>query len=415
MDMKSKSAFLLLDGDTLTLPNEQMFRVVYKTPLPLKPESLRGLSSSHASSNTVSIGKGRYLVNAAELGNGTFGSVHLALDMLKGRQVACKIISLKGNGNVSDIKNSEKYATVMKEVKVLKSLSHPNINKVIEVTETECQTKICVVLGLSTGGDLFSHLVRRNQLNEMEAKFFLLQILYGIKYLHDNGVVHRDMKPENILLLTPPPYPRLQIADFGLARVFPRDKQAKENKRALTVLGTVDYIAPEVAELMHQGQERMKTNAETTAMAGDTWAVGCIGYQMLTGLQPFYPYEYMEKQYAQNHSEEVPESQLFDVPPAPENICDQSDMPPPPVPDIPKTTVQETRDDLVRKNIMECKPDMSSSVWASVPKAKTVIVGLLEKKPLVRWTAKRALDSAWMKAHRKEMDEMYHRTLDIDD
>jgi len=411
--MQSKCAFLLVDGDILTLANNQTFRVVYKSPLPLNPEALRGLSSGAEESHTAAIGQGCYLVSSAELGTGTFGSVHLAMDILKGRQVACKIISVKINGSLSDIKKSEKYAGVMKEVNILKKLSHPNINKIVALTESHCQTKICVILSLCTGGDLFSHLVRRYRLNEMEAKYFLLQIFYGIQYLHDEGIAHRDMKPENILLLTPPPYPRVQIADFGLARVFPRDKEAKENKRALTVLGTVDYIAPEVAALMHVGTEKMKTSEGQIAMAGDTWAIGCIGYQMFTGMQPFYPYDYVEN-HGIHDNEEAPPDQLYDVPPAPENVYHDAMMPRPPVPGPPKKPAAETRDVLVRKAIMDCKPDMRDPVWGTVPKAKPMIEGLLEKNYRFRWTAKRALDCGWLTTDRKEMDEMYQRTLTDD-
>ncbi|EJU00123.1 kinase-like protein [Dacryopinax primogenitus] len=415
--MQSNSAFLLLHGDSLTLPNDQTFRVSYKVPLPLRPESLRGLLSG-GQTGSAAIGNGRYLVNSTELGNGTFGSVHLAVDMIKGRQVACKIIPLKSKDDSSDIERSGKYAAVMREVDILKKLSHPNINEVLDVCETSARTKICVVLGLSTGGDLFSHLVRRTRLNEMEAKYFLLQIFYGIKYLHQKGVAHRDLKPENILLVTPPPFPRLQIADFGLARMFPRDTQAKMNNRSLTVLGTVDYIAPEIAELMQIGQEKLitPTRGDVIAMAGDSWAIGCIAYQMFTGFQPFYPYEYMDsRDHDEDYHEVIPPAQPFDVPPAPETIEDDRMMPLPPLSGAAVKSKDGTRDELVRKAIMECKPDMSHDIWDSVPNARTMIEKLLDKLPQCRWTAKRALECGWMKADRKAMDEMYEKTIDMKD
>ncbi|MGH0184213.1 UNVERIFIED_CONTAM: hypothetical protein FKN15_014237 [Acipenser sinensis] len=125
------------------------------------------------------------------------------------------------------------------------------------------------------GGDLAHYLKSKGSLNEDTIRLFLQQITSAMKVLQSKGVIHRDLKPQNILLVltggdkSNPRNIRLKIADFGLARFQPT------NMMALTMCGTPLYMAPEVIM------------AKTYDAKVDLWSIGIIVYQCLTGQVPF--------------------------------------------------------------------------------------------------------------------------------
>lgn len=208
---------------------------------------------------------GRYLITPHCLGAGSYATVHLAIDTSAHRQVACKIIKRKQG---SDLKKD------MKEATILMALHHPNINRVYAVDSDS--DFLYIMLQLSTGGDLFTYITThvRRRLCEGESKYITYQLLKGLKYLHDRLISHRDLKPENILLHTPGPYPRVQIADFGLAR--PRAFQ-----ETLHVCGTISYLPPEGVRALDC------PDLGYVGMPADCWSTGVVLFAMLSGSHPF--------------------------------------------------------------------------------------------------------------------------------
>lgn len=159
----------------------------------------------------------------------------------------------------------------MKEVRLLMTFKHPNINEIYDTEEN--QKFIHIFLQLCTGGDLFTYITSAsasdNRLCEAEGKYIMYQLLQGLKYLHDKLVSHRDLKPENILLFSPGPYPRVLIADFGLAR--PNSYQETFN-----VCGTVSYLPPEGILALDN------KHLSYTGLPSDCWSVGVVLYIMLS-------------------------------------------------------------------------------------------------------------------------------------
>ncbi|KIM47834.1 hypothetical protein M413DRAFT_15933 [Hebeloma cylindrosporum] len=254
-----KAAIILMHGDIIQLPNSLTF-----TCLHCWKNSTEKLSLFDPTPPTHPVQKniGGYIVTSQCLGTGSFATVHLALDPTKHRQVACKSIRTKRDHEVGQ---------VMKEVRILMTLKHPNIN---EIYDTEENKKfIHIFLQLCTGGDLFTYITHTaetgNRICEAEAKYIMYQLLLGLKYLHDKLISHRGTKPENILLYCPGPYPRILIADFGLAR--PNSYQETFN-----VCGTVSYLPPEgilALDNKHLGY---------IGMPADCWSSGVILYIMLS-------------------------------------------------------------------------------------------------------------------------------------
>jgi len=99
------------------------------------------------------------------------------------------------------------------EINLLKSLRHPNVVKLLETFEME--KHLLIVMELCPGGDLLNYVRKRRKLNEKYAKFVFKQIMEGIAYLHENGVVHRDIKLDNILL---DGHGNIKIGDFGVSK-----------------------------------------------------------------------------------------------------------------------------------------------------------------------------------------------------
>ncbi|AQK47432.1 Serine/threonine-protein kinase ATG1t [Zea mays] len=155
------------------------------------------------------------------------------------------------------------------EVRFLAAVSHPNIIRLIDVVQT--QSCLYLVLELCEGGDLAAFIRRNGSVDERVARNFMKQIGAGLQVLHRHHVVHRDLKPQNILLSSPRSSDAiLKISDFGLARFLGPGEYAD------TSCGSCLYMAPEVM-LFQKYNDKV-----------DMWSIGAILFELLNGYPPFY-------------------------------------------------------------------------------------------------------------------------------
>jgi serine/threonine-protein kinase len=194
------------------------------------------------------------------LGQGGMASVYLARDEELDRPVALKILAdnLAGDATFRD--------RFEREARLAARLSHPNVVRVFDVGESEGRPFI--VMEYVEGDTVADELARHGALPPARAVDLALQICSGLEAAHASGLVHRDVKPRNLLLR---PDGVLKIADFGIAR-------AAESTRLTeigTILGTAAYLAPEQAE-----------GLEATP-AADLYSVGAVLYELLTGRVPY--------------------------------------------------------------------------------------------------------------------------------
>lgn len=155
---------------------------------------------------------------------------------------------------------------IANEIQIVKELDHPNIVKMYE--EYEDHKYLYIVTELIKGGELFDELIRRKKFTEKDCKRIVKQLLEALSYCHANNIVHKDMKPENILLENKGDIESIKLIDFGTAQRFDR------KKKMTTVIGTPYYVAPEVL----RGSYDEKC---------DIWGVGVIMFILLSGTPPF--------------------------------------------------------------------------------------------------------------------------------
>ncbi|KAI8913647.1 kinase-like domain-containing protein [Gorgonomyces haynaldii] len=196
---------------------------------------------------------------AKKIGEGTFGVVSTALHKKSGDTVALKLIV------VHDEKEGVPI-TALREIRILKSLDHPNIINLREIAFKRAQNKQKGTISMVF--DYMDHdlagLLENPQVrfNPSQIKSYMRQLLRGVRYLHDNYILHRDMKCANILIDN---LGHLKLADFGLARTYP-----KEDGKLTNLVVTRWYRPPE----LFLGETKYSTKV-------DIWGVGCVFGEML--------------------------------------------------------------------------------------------------------------------------------------
>lgn len=191
------------------------------------------------------------------LGKGAFGSVYWALNMGTGETVAVKQIKL------ADLPKSE-LRVITLEIDLLKNLDHPNIVKYRGFVKSS--ESLNIILEYCENGSLHSISKNFGKFPENLVGIYMSQVLHGLLYLHEQGVIHRDIKGANILTTK---YGLVKLADFGVAT---RTTTFHES----SVVGTPYWMAPEVIEL----------SGATTA--SDIWSLGCTVIELLDGKPPYH-------------------------------------------------------------------------------------------------------------------------------
>ncbi|KAI0292680.1 hypothetical protein B0F90DRAFT_1920254 [Multifurca ochricompacta] len=215
------------------------------------------------------------------LGKGAFGQVYRALNWATGETVAVKEIQL------SNIPKGE-LGQIMSEIDLLKNLNHPNIVKYKGFVKTP--EFLYIILEFCENGSLHNICKRFGKFPENLVAVYVSQVLEGLLYLHDQGVIHRDIKGANILTTKDG---AVKLADFGVASNTTTAGAASDD----AVVGSPYWMAPEVIE---------QCGATT---ASDIWSVGCTVIELLEGRPPYHALKPMQALYriVQDDSPPIPE------------------------------------------------------------------------------------------------------------
>ena len=213
------------------------------------------------------------------IGRGAFGKVNIGLNILTGRIVAIKSFNKKNLINES-AKNKILY-----ETNLMRGLCHPSVTKILETFE--CENYMLIIMEYISGGNLQNFVKKRRKLCEKTAKILFRQIIQGIRYIHSRGIVHRDIKLENILLDL---NNIIKICDFGVGKLI------KPNTILKDQCGTPIYMAPEI--LKGNGYKGFPV---------DVWSAGVALYIMLSGTLPFNKDKDHDLEYSilNNHLKEI--------------------------------------------------------------------------------------------------------------
>jgi len=195
------------------------------------------------------------------IGRGSFGKVIQVRKKDNQKIYAMKVLNKKNILDRGEVEHTKS------EKSILMKLCHPflvNLNYSFQTGD-----KLYFVMDYVNGGELFFHLQQNKKFTEERARFYCAEIVLGLEYLHNSGVLYRDLKPENLLLTGDG---HICMTDFGISK----EGLHCEDDRTATFCGTPEYLAPEVLENVPYGKPV------------DWWSFGTLMFEMLTGLPPFY-------------------------------------------------------------------------------------------------------------------------------
>ncbi|GJJ71039.1 hypothetical protein EMPS_03389 [Entomortierella parvispora] len=194
---------------------------------------------------------------ARPLGKGQFGSVYLMRERQSGYIVAMKVL------NKSELLNHNMVRQLRREIDIQSNLKHKNILRLD--TFFHDKTRVFLVLEYAPQGELYKKMRKVGRFSEEQASRYIFELATALSYLHRKNVIHRDMKPENLLLGL---NGELKISDFGWSVHSPQTRRK-------TLCGTLDYLAPEVVEGRLHSTEV------------DLWSLGVLCYEFVVGNPPF--------------------------------------------------------------------------------------------------------------------------------
>ncbi|KAJ1916231.1 Calcium/calmodulin-dependent protein kinase type I [Mycoemilia scoparia] len=216
--------------------------------------------TSKKSSSPPQLDPCEYKVGAT-ISKGGYSTVKELVHVKTHCRYAAKVLKKSKKGNHS--------RAMCNEIRILRkvSLKHPNVLSLDDCFETP--NSVYLVTGLCTGGDLFDYVSEYGPLAEKEVRPIIRGVLSGIQFLHENGIVHHDIKPENIIFRSTDSRDMPIIADFGMAELLD-DKNSCSH-----IGGTPGYIAPEI----------LKCSVHDSSV--DMWSLGILTYFSLSGHTPF--------------------------------------------------------------------------------------------------------------------------------
>ncbi|XP_045917264.1 serine/threonine-protein kinase 17A [Micropterus dolomieu] len=204
------------------------------------------------------------VIPGKELGRGKFAVVRKCVEKCTGHEYAAKFMRKRRKGQDCRME-------IIHEIAVLElATASPRVVNLHQVYEMA--SEMVLVLEFAAGGEIFNQCVSDQEdeaFSEDDVKRLMRQILEGVSFLHQNNVVHLDLKPQNILLTSSSPLGDIKIVDFGLSRMVSSHRELRE------IMGTPEYVAPEIL------------NYEPISTATDMWSIGVLAYVMLTGISPF--------------------------------------------------------------------------------------------------------------------------------
>ncbi|SNX83353.1 related to SSK2 - MAP kinase kinase kinase of the high osmolarity signal transduction pathway [Melanopsichium pennsylvanicum] len=252
----------------------------------LEDRSLQFLAQS-ASKITIRWQQGQFI------GGGTFGTVYLAVNLDSGGLMAVKEIRFQDISSTPSL-----YQQIKDEMEVMSMLSHPNI---VEYYGIEVhRDRVYIFEEYCQGGSLAALLEHGRIEDETVIQVYTLQMLEGLIYLHSQGIIHRDIKPDNILL---DHMGVLKYVDFGAAKILAKNSRTIQRSRKTGGLGNIGMLAAggeggkqggpagAMASLqgtpMYMSPEVIKGNADVPQSAADVWSLGCVVLEFATGKRPW--------------------------------------------------------------------------------------------------------------------------------
>ncbi|CAG7924475.1 unnamed protein product [Penicillium olsonii] len=262
-------------------------------------EEARGPRSRHDYANNGNVVKrkettfGSYILGQT-LGEGEFGKVKLGWKRDGSIQVAIKLIRRDTLGH-----NPSRLPKIYREISILRELAHPNIVRLHEMVETD--RHIGIIMEYASGGELFDYILNNRYLKDNSARRLFAQLVSGVGYLHKKGIVHRDLKLENLLLDR---NRNIIITDFGFANTFdpvdPLDEEIEYNltnkeyvkRKRLDKTGANghrrgDLMQTSCGSPCYAAPELVVSDSLYTGRKVDVWSCGVILYAMLAGYLPF--------------------------------------------------------------------------------------------------------------------------------
>ena len=192
------------------------------------------------------------------IGRGSFGNVYLVREIKTNKYFAMKILSKE------IIKKREEEDHTISERILMAKLNYPLIVKLHYCFQDK--KNLYFIMDLIQGGDLLYHLKRHHRFDDEKTRFYIAELILVLEYLHNNNVMYRDIKPENILI---DKTGHIKLVDFGLSKIF------EKNEKMYTICGTPFYLAPEL--IKKQGY----------SCDADWWSLGCLIYELLSGNPPY--------------------------------------------------------------------------------------------------------------------------------